>query len=70
MYVKQKLYRKLPPKDMETIPWDALCVDLIGEYQFTPKRGGKKFQNAPKGDKKKYKMISKSGRSIYLQAVT
>ena len=67
---KNKQYRKLPPKEVETIPWDTLCVDLIGKYQFTPKGGGKKFQIVPKGDEKKYKMTTKSGRFVYLQAVT
>ena len=44
----QKQYRKLPPKEAETIPWGTLCVDLIGKYQLTPKGGGKKFQILPK----------------------
>ena len=39
----KKQYGKLPPKDAENIPWDALCVDLIGKYLITPKGGGKKF---------------------------
>ena len=30
-------YRKLPPKEVETIPWDTLFVDLICKYKFTPK---------------------------------
>ena len=35
-----------------------ICVDLIGQCQFTPKEGGKK-----------YKMTTKNGKTIYLQAV-
>ena len=66
----KKQYRELPPKKVETIPWDTLCVDLNGEYKFTPKGGGKKFQIVPKRDERKYKMATKSGRSVYLQAVT
>ena len=31
--------------------------------------GGKKFQILPKGDEKTYKMTTKSGKSVYLQAV-
>ena len=33
-YMKRnkKQYGKLPPKEVETIPWDTLCVDLIGKY--------------------------------------
>ena len=42
-----------------------LCVDLIGKCQFTPKEWGKKFQK----DDKKYKMTTKSGKFVYLQAV-
>ena len=66
----KKQYRKLFPKESETIPWDTRCVDLIGKYQFTPKGGGKKFQTPPEGDEKKYKMTTKSGKSVYLQAGT
>ena len=52
-------YGKLPPKEAEATPWDTLCVDLIGKYQFTPKGGGKK-----------YEMTTKSGKKVYLQALT
>ena len=55
---------------METVPWDTLCVDLIGKYEVTPKGVGKKFHIVPKGDEKKYKITIKSGRSVYLHAVT
>ena len=30
-------YRKLPAKKVESNPWDLLCVDLIGKYQFSSK---------------------------------
>ena len=66
----KKQYSKLPPKEAETIPWDTLCVDLIGKYQFTAKGGGKKFQIVPKGDEKKYRMTTKSGKSVHLKATT
>ena len=66
----KKQYGKLPPKRAETIPWDTLCIDLIVKYQFTLKGGGEKFQILPKGDEKKYKLITKAGWSVYLQAVT
>ena len=33
----QKLYGKLPPIELETKPWDTLCVNLISKYQFTLK---------------------------------
>ena len=55
----KKLYGKLPPKKAETNPWDVLCVDLIGKYQFSPKGGGKE-----------YTLNTKKGHSVYLQAVT
>jgi transposase InsO family protein len=38
---KQKLYGFLPPKLAEAIPWDVLCIDLIGPYKI--RRKGKKF---------------------------
>ena len=49
---------KLSQKDTESKAWDLLCVDLIGQYQFTPKGRGKKYQ-----------MITKNGKTVYLQAV-
>ena len=52
--INKKRYRKLPPKEVETKPWDTLCENPIGKYQFTPKGGGKKFQIVPKEDEKKY----------------
>ena len=52
-------YGKLPPKEAEATPWDTLCVDLIGKYQFTLKGSGKKDE-----------MTIKSGKKVYLQAVT
>ena len=35
----KKQYGKHSLKEAETIPWDILCVDLIGKYQFIPKEG-------------------------------
>ena len=55
----KKQYRKLPPKEEESKAWNILRVDLIGQNQFTPKGGGKKYQ-----------MTAKHGKTIYLQAVT
>ena len=55
----KKQYGKLPPKEIESKPWEVLCVDLIGQYQFKPK-----------GKDKKYQMTTKNGNTIYLQAVT
>ena len=34
---KQKKYGLLPAKEAETIPWDKLCVDLIGPYKIRRK---------------------------------
>ena len=31
-------YGKLPPKVAETIPWETLCVDLIGPYKIKLKK--------------------------------
>jgi hypothetical protein len=37
---KQKLkYGHLPPKTLITVPWRALCVDLIGPYTLKGKDG-------------------------------
>ena len=30
-----KQYGKLPAKRAEAIPWDALCVDLVGQWTIT-----------------------------------
>ena len=27
-------YGLLPPKEAEAIPWDKLCIDLIGPYRI------------------------------------
>ena len=34
----------LPPKEAEVVPWETLCIDLIGPYSIdvTTKRGAKK----------------------------
>ena len=31
-------YGKLPPKEAEAVPWDVLCVDLIGPYSIKSKK--------------------------------
>ena len=54
-----KQYRKLPLKEAESKSWDVICIDLIGQYYFMPKGGGKKYQ-----------MTTKNGKTVYLQAVT
>ena len=48
----------LSTKEAESKPWDVLCVDIIQQYQFTLKGGGKKYQ-----------MTIKNGKTVYLQAV-
>ena len=37
---KIKKYGHLPPKEAESIPWDKMCIDLIGPYKI--RRKGKK----------------------------
>ena len=56
-----RIQSKLPPKQTEIQPWDKLCIDLIGRYIMTLKKGGMKY--AMKGKKRKY-------MDIYLQAMT
>ena len=34
-----KKYGHLPPKTAEAVPWDLLCVDLVGPYTVTLKKG-------------------------------
>ena len=36
---QQKKYGHLPAKDAEAVPWDRLCVDLIGPYTIKRKDG-------------------------------
>ena len=66
----KKLYGKHSPREAKTKLWHTLCVDLIDNYQFTTKGGGKKFQITPQGIWKKFQMTIKSGNSVYLQAIT
>ena len=33
----QKNYGQLPAKEAEAVPWETLCVDLIGPYTVRPK---------------------------------
>ena len=46
MYKRNKLkYGILPPKDAEAVPWQQLCVDLIGPYKIpinSPNKAWKK----------------------------
>ena len=39
---KQKKYGQLPAKDADVVPWERLCVDLIGEYKIA-RKGRKKL---------------------------
>ena len=47
----------MPPEEAESKSWDALCLDVIGKYQFMPNGEGKKYQ-------------IKNGKTVHLQAVT
>ena len=38
---RKNKYGKLPPKEAETIPWDTLCVNLIGPYNIKRKNAKK-----------------------------
>ena len=36
---EKKKYSKLPPKNVELIPWNTVCIDLVGPHIVTdPKR--------------------------------
>ena len=43
---KKKKYDKLPPKNVELIPWDTVCIDLVGPYTVTDQRGNDRILNA------------------------
>ena len=34
---KKNKYGHLPPKEPETMPWDKMCIDLIGPYKIRRK---------------------------------
>ena len=36
---KRKKYSKLPPKQVDLIPWECVCEDLVGPYTVTDKTG-------------------------------
>jgi hypothetical protein len=40
---QQKKYGLLPPKETKATPWDKLCVDLIGPYKITRRKGEKEL---------------------------
>ena len=35
---KKKCY-KIPPKNVELIPWDTTCINLVGPYTVTDQKG-------------------------------
>ncbi len=44
---QKKKYGKLPPKDVESIPWDTVCIDLlIGPYTVIDQNGDDRILNA------------------------
>jgi hypothetical protein len=36
-----KKYGQLPPKIAESVPWEIMCMDLIGPYQIDQKMSSK-----------------------------
>ena len=66
----KKETRKTSPKEAEAQPWDTLCVDLIGKYQFTTKGGGAEYKTTPSPNNENYKSKTKNGNTVYLQAIT
>ena len=36
---KRKKYSKLPPKQVDLIPWECVCIDLVGPYTVPDKTG-------------------------------
>ena len=36
---KRKKYGRLPPKEVSMIPWETVCIALVGPYTVTDKLG-------------------------------
>ena len=36
---RKKCYGQLPPKKVSMIPWETICIDLVGPYTDTDKLG-------------------------------
>ena len=53
--VSNKKYGKLPTKQAEEHPWDTLCVDLIGPYKITRKKGFKTMVS--NHDRSSYRLV-------------
>ena len=51
-------YCKLPLNQVETQPWDTLCIDLIGKYRMNPNKRCRK-----------YAMNGRKDNGVYLQAI-
>ena len=32
-------YRKLSPKEVSMVPWETVCIDQVGPYTVTDKKG-------------------------------
>ena len=43
---QKKKYGELPPKDVELIPLDTVCIDLIGPYTVTDQKDHGRILNA------------------------
>ena len=43
---KKKKFGKLLPKNVELIPWDTLCIDLVDPYTVTDQKGNDRILNA------------------------
>ena len=43
---KKKKNSKLSPKNVELIPWDTVCIDLVGPYTVTDQKGNDRILNA------------------------
>ena len=42
---KKKKYNKIPPKNVELIPWDIVCIDLVGPYTVTEPKDNDRILN-------------------------
>ena len=44
----KKEIRQIPPKEAKTVPWQKLCIDLVGSYKIPIKAKNKKSKNNTK----------------------
>ena len=44
-FEKEKKYDKFPPKNIDIIPWEKVCIDLVDPYTVTDQKGKDRICN-------------------------